>query len=182
MQVRFLLGAAGSGKTYQCLGEARQALLGSPEGLPMVLLAPKQGAYQLEQQLLSNSELRGYTRLSILSFESLAHFVLDRLGKPRPTLLTEEGRVMVLRSLLGRRRQGLKVFRASARLTGFAQELSRVLNELQHAGLDAAALAQAASGNLQSEGLKRKLEDLSMLLAAYQDGSRPTRFRITTAF
>ena len=110
MQVRFLLGAAGSGKTYQCLGEARHALLGSPEGLPMVLLAPKQGTYQLEQQLLSDPELYGYTRLSILSFESLAQFILDRFGKPRPTLLTEEGRVMVLRSLLGRQRHGLKVF------------------------------------------------------------------------
>lgn len=169
MQLRFLLGAAGSGKTCRCLGEARQALSGSPEGLPMVLLAPKQGTYQLEQQLLSEPELCGYTRLSILSFESLAHFILDRFGKPRPTLLTEEGRVMVLRSLLGRRRNGLQVFRASARLTGFAQELSRVLNELQQAGLDAAALAQVAAGNLQAEGLKRKLEDLSLLLAAYQD-------------
>ncbi len=169
MQVRFLLGAAGSGKTYQCLGEARHALLGSPEGLPMVLLAPKQGTYQLEQQLLSDPELHGYTRLSILSFESLAQFILDRFGKPRPTLLTEEGRVMVLRSLLGRQRQGLKVFRASARLTGFAQELSRVLNELQQAGLDATALAHAVSGTVQTEGLKRKLEDLSTLLGAYQD-------------
>jgi ATP-dependent helicase/nuclease subunit B len=169
VQLRFLLGAAGSGKTYQCLGEARQALLASPEGLPMVLLAPKQGTYQLEQQLLSGPELCGYTRLSILSFESLAHFILDRLGKPRPTLLTEEGRVMVLRSLLASHRSRLKVFRASARLTGFAQELSRVLQEMQQAGLDAATLAQAAAGTVQAEGLKRKLEDLSVLLRAYQD-------------
>jgi ATP-dependent helicase/nuclease subunit B len=147
----------------------------------MVLLAPKQGTYQLEQQLLSDPELCGYTRLSILSFESLAHFILDRFGKPRPTLLTEEGRVMVLRSLLGRQRQGLKVFRASARLTGFAQELSRVLNELQQAGLNAATLAQAV-GTVQAEGLKRKLEDLSTLLGAYRIGSMPTRFRIMTLY
>ena len=134
----------------------------------MVLLAPKQGTYQLEQQLLAGSALGGYTRLSILSFESLAHFVLDHFGRSRPTLLTEVGRVMVLRSLLAKERHKLKVFRASARLTGFAQELSNVITEAQQAGFDATSLLRAAAEIRDAEGLRRKLEDIATLLSAYE--------------
>ena len=55
MQARFLLGPAGSGKTHRCLSEVRAELLKSPEGLPLVLLAPKQATFQLERQLLDYS-------------------------------------------------------------------------------------------------------------------------------
>src|SRR5256885_8118898 len=34
----------------------------SPEVLPLILLAPKQSAYQLDRQLLDGPDLQGYTR------------------------------------------------------------------------------------------------------------------------
>ncbi|HEX4716050.1 MAG TPA: hypothetical protein VH164_14095, partial [Ktedonobacteraceae bacterium] len=169
MQVRLLLGCAGSGKTFRCLNEARQALCAAPEGPPLILVAPKQGTYQLEQQLLSNSDLAGYTRLSILSFESLARFVFDKLNRPCPGVLSEDGRVMVLRALLAQKRERLKVFRASARLTGFAQQLSRVVTELQRAQLSPVMLRQLAGDAPQAEGLALKLHDLATLLEEYQN-------------
>ncbi|MEK7780340.1 MAG: hypothetical protein AAB370_02430, partial [Verrucomicrobiota bacterium] len=62
MQTRFLLGPAGSGKTFRCLAEIRRELIASPEGPPLLLLAPKQATFQLERQLLADPELHGYTR------------------------------------------------------------------------------------------------------------------------
>jgi len=44
VQARFLLGPAGSGKTFRCLTEIHAALRENPEGAPLVLLAPKQAA------------------------------------------------------------------------------------------------------------------------------------------
>lgn len=169
MQVRLLLGSAGSGKTFQCLSEARQALSESPEGPPLVLVAPRQGTYQLEQQLLATPSLVGYTRLSIVWFESLARLTLEALGMASPRTLTEEGRLMVLRGLLAKKRAELKIFRASARLTGFAQQLSQVLGELQRAQLGPAALHQLAAQVPEVEGLAYKLQDLAILLQEYLD-------------
>ena len=71
MQVRFLIGPAGSGKTFRCLAEIREELLAHPDGQPLLLLAPKQATFQLERQLLSHPDLHGYTRLQILSFDRL---------------------------------------------------------------------------------------------------------------
>lgn len=131
VRVRLVPGPAGSGKTFRCLAEIRQALAASAEGPPLLLIAPKQTTYQLERQFLADPSVPGYTRLHILSFERLAYFIFERLGKASPELLDEEGRVMVLRGLLAKKREELKLFRASARLTGFAQRLSVVLSELQ---------------------------------------------------
>lgn len=63
--VRFLLGPAGSGKTHRSLAEIRGALAASPDGPPLILLAPKQATFQLERQLLTGPGPAGFTRLNI---------------------------------------------------------------------------------------------------------------------
>ena len=167
MRARFLLGPAGSGKTFRCLAEIRDALLTSPEGPPLILLAPKQATFQLERQSLADPTLQGYTRLRILSFERLATFVFEELRRPRPPMLDEEGRVMVLRALLAKKRERLGLFRASARLAGFARQLSIVLRELQQQKLTPEKLSQLAAQTNQSAGLSLKLRDLAMVLENY---------------
>jgi ATP-dependent helicase/nuclease subunit B len=169
VQARFLLGPAGSGKTFRCLAEIRAALLEDPQGPPLVFLAPKQATYQLERQLLGDPALSGYTRLHILSFERLADFVLKELRRRRPALLSEEGRVMVLRALLARRRAELKIFHGSAGLAGFARQLSLELRELQRREFSPEVLTELASRPDFTEPLRRKLHDLAILQSGYQD-------------
>jgi len=169
VQVRLLLGPAGSGKTFRCLGGIRKALTASPVGAPLLLVVPKQSTWQMERQLLASSSTPGYTRLHILSFERLAHFVFARLRKQPPEMLNEEGRLMVLRGLLAQKRDELKLFRASARLTGFAQELSRLLKELQRKQLTPQTLIELAGQVQNVEGLPAKLLDLATLLECYLD-------------
>jgi ATP-dependent helicase/nuclease subunit B len=164
-----LLGPAGSGKTFRCLSEIREKLTASAEGLPLVLLAPKQTTYQLERELLTGGSLAGFTRLQVLSFERLAHLVFDLLHLPAPDLLSDEGRVMVLRSLLSRHRNDLKLFRASARLTGFAQQLSQVLAEFQRCRLMPDEVLQFAARLNGNKGLQLKLQDLATMLKHYLD-------------
>ena len=184
MQARFLLGPAGSGKTHRCLSEVRAELSKSPEGLPLVLLAPKQATFQLERQLLDYSrwgeplaeakggllgvspglvQLHGYTRLQILSFERLAGFVLAEFSQSPPKkMLDEEGRVMVLRALLAQKQKELKIFRATALLPGFAQQLSLLLRELQrHQHSPEKVFALAGKLNLSTH-LGDKLHDLEI--------------------
>jgi ATP-dependent helicase/nuclease subunit B len=169
VQIEYLLGPAGSGKTFRCLAEIRAALQAAPEGPPLLLLAPKQTTYQLERQLLADPAIDGFTRLRILSFERLAHWILENINAPLPALISEEGRVMVLRGLLAKKRMQLKLFRASARLTGFAQQLSLLLSELQRHGLTPDKLNRMAEQLQRPPGLSLKLEDLASLLQQYLD-------------
>ena len=169
MRARFLLGPAGSGKTFRCLAGIRAAFLEDPHGPPLVFLAPKQATFQLERQLLAGPDLAGYTRLHILSFERLAAFILQQLGRPRPALLSEEGRVMVLRALLARHRASLQIFHGSAGLAGFAGQLSLQLRELQRREFSPELLTELASAPDLTEPLRRKLRDLALLQRGYLD-------------
>jgi ATP-dependent helicase/nuclease subunit B len=172
VQARLWLGPAGSGKTFRCLEEIRQTLTSAAEGPPLLLIAPKQTTYQLERQLLAGAAVQGYTRLSILSFERLSDFVFAQLGGTPPRMLDEEGRLMVLRNLLARKRSELKLFRASARLAGFARQLSLTLSEFQRQQLTPEALEEMAGQAEEVEGLPHKLQDLAVLLREYLDWLR----------
>ncbi|MBK9139973.1 MAG: PD-(D/E)XK nuclease family protein [Verrucomicrobia bacterium] len=172
MTVRFLLGPAGSGKTFRCLAEIRTLLLAEPTGSPLVLLAPKQATFQLERQLLSDPALPGYTRLRILSFDRLAEWVLEQTGMPGRDVLSADGRVMVLRALLARLAPELRVFHATARLTGLAQQLSGLLREFQEHQITPARLEKVAASLPPSDRLGDKLRDLARMLAAYEDWLR----------
>jgi len=167
--VRFLIGPAGSGKTFRCLAEIRAELLRDPAGLPLLLLAPKQATFQLERQLLADGSLGGYTRLQILSFDRLARFILTELSPKFPEFLDDEGRVMVLRALLARHRSDLKLFRSSARLPGFATRLSTLLRELQRHQLSPRHLETLATKVTSPAQLRDKLHDFALLLRTYQE-------------
>ena len=167
MRVRFLLGPAGSGKTFRCVAEIGQALRAAPEGPPLLFLAPKQATFQLERQVLESGAAAGYARLRVLSFPRLAELVLARAGRPGPPLLSEDGRLMVLRALLAQRRDELRLFHATARLPGLAQQLSDLLRDLQHHKLTPAQLEELARRVGQDNRLGDKLHDLALLLRAY---------------
>ena len=172
MQARFLLGPAGSGKTFRCLAEIRSALAQAPDGPPLILLAPKQATFQLERQLLADGGIAGFTRLHIFSFDRLAEFIFDQLHVAPPRLLSAEGRLMVLRALLQRHAPDLRLFRGSARRAGFAQELGVLLAELQQHQFSPAKLRALAAAEPLRRELRDKLRDLALLAERYADWLR----------
>ena len=175
MKTCFLLGPAGSGKTYLCLEEIRAALAREPDpekGGPLILIAPKQATFQLERQLLAASGLAGFSRLQILTFDRLAQYVFTRLGEAAPPLLSGEGRLMVLRALLHHHAGELKLFSASARRYGFAQELGTLLAELQQQQFTPAKLRSLAANEKLRRELRDKLLDLALILEHYQQWLR----------
>ncbi|MCC6233558.1 MAG: PD-(D/E)XK nuclease family protein [Verrucomicrobiales bacterium] len=170
MHVQFLLGRAGSGKTTRCLAGIREELERSPEGRPLLLIAPKQATFQLERMLLESGGVQGWTRLQILSFDRLASQILSQ-GSP-VQLLAEEGRIMVLRGLLRRHRDELSLFRSAARLTGFAREVSTMLREFQQQRAGPDRLQATAQRLGDGSSLALKLADLALLLRKYQEWLR----------
>ena len=74
---------------------------------------------------------------------------------------------MVLRALLSQNKEKLKIFRASARMPGFAQQLSVLLRELQQHQLSPASLLKLCEKVEKSSQLNAKLHDLALLLGVY---------------
>ena len=166
--VQLLIGPAGSGKTHACLEAIRTELKNRPHGSPLLLLAPKQATFQMEHALLQDPDLHGYTRLQILSFDRLAEFVLSECQTGIQSILSEEGRVMVLRSLLNQVKDRLRIFHASTKLPGLAQELSRVIREFQQSRISPQTLIDLSSSDKIPTRAKHKLHDIGILFQQYQ--------------
>lgn len=134
----------------------------------MLFVAPKQATFQLERQILSDSRIKGFSRLHILSFERLARFVLEKLEEPMPELLSEQGRIMVLRALLSRHAEELEIFHKSARRVGFSEELSEQLREFQQYQLSPAAMRHLARQSGTPPKLAAKFRDLAFISERYE--------------
>ncbi len=161
-----LTGPAGSGKTFRCLTEIAARLREAPEGAPLLMIAPRQATYQLERQILSLPGMEGFTRLRILSFQRLAQFVFEATGRAEPKLLDEQGRIMVLRAILGRQRGSLQVYGQSAHRDGLAQELSLFWRELCEHNIGPDGL-RAAAGRVNNQRLAAKLRDFGEIFGQY---------------
>jgi ATP-dependent helicase/nuclease subunit B len=74
---------------------------------------------------------------------------------------------MVLRALLAQKQKELKIYRATARLPGFAQQLSLLLRELQRHQHSPEKLFALANQIHAPPRLADKLHDLALLLRAY---------------
>lgn len=164
----FILGPAGSGKTHHCIQSVRQRLAQDSEGPPLLFLAPKQATFQIESQILANGELGGYTRLEILSFARLAERVLSELSPGSFRILSDEGRIMVLRSLLGKHAKELRSFRSAAGFPALAQELAALLQELGRQQMGAKKLDRLKEQVELSPRLRNKLHDLALLSGQYR--------------
>jgi len=171
-RVRFLLGRAGSGKTFRCLQEIREQINREPLGPPLILLVPEQATYQMDRALLEGGSLSATLRCQVLSFRRLAHLVLEETLNRR-RVLSDIGRQMVVQALLYRYRSAWRFFDTRGIRPGLTAHLSRILHEFRQYRVTPEmlqrVLAQLTSQYGTDWPLVRKLTDLARLAAAYQE-------------
>lgn len=172
MSLRFILGRAGSGKTHTCLTEIREELLQAPEGSPLIIIVPEQATFQIEKELTTACGIDGMMRAQVLSFRRLAHRIMLEVGGAARPLLGDLGKRMIIRNIIEKRKENLKVFARAAKQPGFADTLASTLSEFKIYGIGTDELQRTlevlASADAKDEEIQliNKLQDLNLL---YQD-------------
>ena len=115
MSVRFILGRAGTGKTYYCLNAIREELKRSQAGPPLLFLVPDQATFEMSRALLRDGDLPGYARAHVLSFRRLAYHVFNEVGGPTLPPAGHLARQLVIARVLEQNKSKLTVFGPSAR-------------------------------------------------------------------
>ena len=168
-KVNFVLGPAGSGKTFGFIESVREHLRREPEGRPLLFLAPKQATFQIESQLLRDDQIQGFTRLQILSFPRLAEYLLSEFAPDQSQVLSDDGRIMILRSLLNRHASELRAFKTVAHSQAFADEIGALLVDLQRHQIDTVFLKNLKARSDISPPLANKLHDIELILFRYRE-------------
>jgi len=170
MAVRFVIGRAGTGKTFHCVEAVRNGLREDPiHGAQLILLVPEQAALQMERAILEPDDIPAAHRAAALSFRRLAFKVLETAGSPVRTAISEPARAMVLRYLLHRHAGDLHYYRRAARFGGFIDGLSAVIAELIQEGVTPDSMDHVISPGAARSSQAAKLHDVQLIYAAYLD-------------
>lgn len=169
MAVQFILGRAGTGKTWMCVDGAVRALREGGEE-PLVLLVPEQATYQAERAVLGREGINGYSRLKIMSFDRLKAMLY-----PHPagrSELSRLGRQMILQRVLEDSREHLQLIRPEGDLSGLCGRLADFVTELYNGDVQTDDLVRYAEElRRQDPGSQTalKLADFACLFQGYQE-------------
>ncbi|HZL38461.1 MAG TPA: PD-(D/E)XK nuclease family protein [Tepidisphaeraceae bacterium] len=176
MSVTFVIGRAGSGKTFRCFTAIVEAMRADPLGPPILWLLPKQATFTAQRRLTCDSGLEGFCRARVVNFEQLGELISSKCGGAAVPEVTPLGRQMILGHLLRKHSTQLTFFGSVARQVGLAGELDRTFAELERAGKgaeDIAALLDSlqhgSAPDTEGDSLAAKLRDLHLLYKAYSD-------------
>ena len=174
MSVRFVVGRAGSGKTWRCLEAIRERLRGDPaEGHRLLLLVPEQATFQMERALIETPDIAGFIRCEVLSFNRLAYRILAETGAdPRrgDETIGKMGRMMAMRRLIRRAKGELQIFDRVADRPGLVKQVSTAVEELMRERIDPQVLAELAERRSFEDPLgAARVADLGLLYQSYLD-------------
>ncbi|MGI6659619.1 MAG: helicase-exonuclease AddAB subunit AddB [Dethiobacteraceae bacterium] len=164
MSIRFILGRAGSGKTFTCLQAIAAASKAEPLGAPLIFLVPEQASLEMEKELVKLCG-GGSFRAQVLSFRRLAYRLLQ--SGSRLPVMTELGRQLLLRRLLQEKAAEFSTFARAARQPRFCEQLALQLREFKHYQVTPEDISALANSEQCPAALQGKLNDLAAIYKAY---------------
>lgn len=168
MNLRYIVGRAGSGKTTLIY---KEILKNSKENRKkrLILLVPEQFTLQAEIDLISKMNLEGIMMVEVLSFERLVYKVLSDLGGLRTSTINELGKVMILKRLFDLNQKNLKVYQRVSNQSGFLMSVCDLIGEFKRNDITPELLDQKLSEYKNDNILTKKLHDIKLIYTQLQD-------------
>ena len=170
MSLVLIPGPSGSGKSHmlfqRVLNEAQQ----HPSGRYIVLV-PEQNTLQTQRALVSMSERGGIWNIDVLSFTRLAYRVFEQTGVARRQILSETGKVLLLRLIAAREGAGIPLLSGVLDRPGVLGEMKSILSELDQYGIgpqDLKNMERAVEESGARPALARKLSEIALLQEAFE--------------
>ena len=167
MDVRFVIGRAGSGKTSllrDLLVRYRQS---DPLWARVIYLVPKQATFMTQRALALDPRLNGFIGVRVAAPDDLAETALVETGSAAGALLDPVGRSLIIGHLLRRHEADLPHFGRSARTAGLPAQIDQAFSEFERAGRDLTEIDTLIDQQPEASPLTRKLTDLKFLYQKY---------------
>jgi len=167
MEVEYIFGRSGSGKTKYIYSKIEKLLSANPQEKILVIV-PEQATFRMERDIIENCELEGLFNMSVLSFDRLVYVLLSELGGRVYSPLDFIGKAMITRNILDSKKDELKVFSKSASKPGFEIKIAELFSELKRQDELLDTLLESKKLDLDQVTLD-KLSDISLLFENYQN-------------
>ena len=168
MSLTFILGASGSGKTERLYEKVLQTAKEHPDRTVLVIV-PEQFSLQTMKDLITRSETKSMSNIEVLSFLRLSYRVFEELGIVPGELLSDVGKSLLIKRVVGRLSGELRVFAANAKKAGFIDEMKSLISEFYQYGITPEALEQMRMLAKDEPVLYKKLSDISVIYQGFAE-------------
>ncbi len=168
MSLTFILGAAGSGKTERLYEKVLNTAKEHPERTVLVIV-PEQFSLQTMKDLIARSETKSMSNIEVLSFLRLSYRVFEELGVVPGELLSDVGKSLLIKRVVGRLAGELRVFAANAKKAGFIDEMKSLISEFYQYGITPEALEQMRLLAKDEPVLYKKLSDIALVYRGFAE-------------
>lgn len=163
MELNTYIGRAGTGKSASMLDYIKNEMKKDPLGDPIILIAPTQSTFQLEQAFVNDPELNGSLRTEVLHFERLSHRVFQEVGGFTEQRLSKAAMEMMIYHIVQQHESELKLYRSQSRYYGFSEKLAEQIQDFKKYSVTPEHLEQFISEHQLQTRTQHKLEDISLI-------------------
>lgn len=163
MTVKLITGRRGSGKTYHILQDIKAKIKDRPLGPPIILIAPKQSTFELEEQFARDPEIKGSMRASIYGFDRLAWRIMGEEGGSAEEMISTAGVEMMTHLTMKEMQHELQLFQTSTKYYGFSQKITETIKELKKYNVSPEALSEISDMASLPVRAQHKLRDIALI-------------------
>jgi len=134
-----------------------------------IMLVPEQNSLSVQEALVKRHKNHALSNIDILTFNRLSHKVFADIHENEKTVISENGKLMMIRLLLAQKEEQLSVLRRSIRHEGVVQELKSIFSEFAEYNITPNQLEESLSKMEGRTMFKEKMKDIAMLYRNYLD-------------
>ncbi|MCU5745969.1 helicase-exonuclease AddAB subunit AddB [Staphylococcus sp. SQ8-PEA] len=161
MDLNVWFGTAGTGKSQAMLAEIKEKMQAQPLGDPIVLIAPTQNTFQLEQAFVEDVALQGSLRTEVLHFERLSYRVFQEIGGLNEEQLSKAATEMLIYDILQQERSHLRLYRSQVNYYGFSEKVYEQIQDFKKYAVTPDDLTEFIESHTLQTRMKDKLHDIA---------------------
>lgn len=134
------------------------------------LIVPEQFTLQSEINLMKDLEAEALIDIKVKSFGSLSREILERVGGISKTLISDSGKIMLLRRMVDRIADALPMYGAISNKEGFIHKIADLFSELKRAKVSPEILEELVKQPELAPQFKKKLTDVARIYREFSQG------------
>lgn len=167
MALQFIFGSSVSLKSEETYQQILQEAKAQPEGLWQIVV-PEQSTLVVQKTVLELTENLGLMQVDVVSFNRLAHRVMEDVHQQSPGILDDTGKSMLLRKIAEEVADSLELFHGNLSRRGFIEQLKSMLSEFLQYGVTPKQLQTIAEQLENKPLLQHKIRDLEKIYEAFK--------------
>ncbi len=161
MELRFIYGESGTGKTTHCFSEIKSEIENAKK---IYIITPEQFSFTAEKRLLEIAPNNATVNAEVITFNRMAQRVFTEVGGASKTVLTECGNAILISDILESKKKELNFLGKSEKNI---ELVARLFTELKKHEITLEILEKAIE-NTENMYLKYKLQDVYILFEEYE--------------